>query len=135
VLLVSALLGVPTPSAGASSWAVAVAAGSAANAVAGALVAPTGVTGTCGNGQNKTSVVVTWTGAAHAATYTIMQSTTSATSGYSTAASGVAGLSWTSPAGSSGTTYWYEVVTVAGNWSSGASSATAAHTIGTNSCS
>jgi hypothetical protein len=103
--------------------------------VAGVLVAPTGVTGTCGNGQNKTSVVVTWTGAAHATSYTIMQSTTSATTGYSTAASGVTGLSWTSPAGSSGTTYWYEVVAVAGSWSSGASSASAAHTIGSNSCS
>jgi hypothetical protein len=99
------------------------------------LVAPTGVTGTCGNGQNKTSVIVTWAAAAHSTGYTVLQSTTSATTGYATVASGVPGLSWTSPAGSSGTTYWYEVVTVAGTWSSGASSATAAHTITGNSCS
>jgi hypothetical protein len=129
------VLCVPTPAAGASSWAVAVAGGSAAHAEAGALAPPTGVTGNCGNGQNKTSVVVSWTAAAHAGGYNILQSTISATTGYATVASGVTGLSWTSPAGSSGTTYWYEVVAVTGSWTSGASSATAARTISANSCS
>ena len=60
----------------------------------------------------------------HATTYAIYQSTTSATSGFSLTASGVASTSWTSSTLNSGN-YWYKVTaTVGTNWTSAQSAST-----------
>jgi hypothetical protein len=126
------VLALPVPPAGAS-WSVGLAGGSRGTATAGALTAPTGVTGTCGTGGNKSSVIVSWGAAAHATSYVVLQSSTSATTGYTTAATGIGGTTWTSPSLGNGD-YWFQVVAVNGNWSSAASMATAQRTIQGNNC-
>jgi hypothetical protein len=75
------------------------------------------------------TVEVTWTAVARATSYTIYQSSVSATSGYSAAATGVTATSWTSPSLAIGN-YSYEVTAYIGtNWISTQSSATAQRTI------
>ena len=133
VLLVALLLA-PAASAEASSWTLALAGGSAGQSAAGTLGTPGGVTGTCGTGANKTSVIVSWTTVPRAASYRILQSSTSATSGFATVATGVTGTSWTSASLTTGS-YWFKVVAVLGNWSGPESAATAQRTISGNSCS
>ncbi len=79
--------------------------------------------------------MISWSTVTHASNYTVDQSTTSATTGYTAAATGVTGSSWTSGT-LSATTYWFEVVALAGtNWVSPNSSATASRTISSTSCS
>jgi hypothetical protein len=72
---------------------------------------------------------VTWTVVDHASTYSIYQSTSSASGPYGLAASGVTGTAWNSggiPAGN----YWFEVVAVvATNWAGPDSSPTGETTI------
>jgi hypothetical protein len=73
------------------------------------------VTATCVTGTK--TVNVSWSAVTHAASYTVQQSTTSATAGFSNAVSGVTATNWTTGTLSNGS-YWYSVVAVAGNWSS-----------------
>lgn len=67
---------------------------------------------------------MTWSAVALATSYAISQSTTSATSGFSTVASGVIGTSWKSGTLTLGS-YWYEVTAYIGsNWEGPTSAAT-----------
>ena len=74
-------------------------------------------------------MIVSWAAVTHATTYTVYQSTTSATSGFTAAATGVTTTSWTSSTLNSGN-YWYKVtVTLGGNWASAQSAATREATV------
>lgn len=85
---------------------------------------PSGVTAVCGTGLLADTITVSWNAVAEATSYSIYQSTTSASSGYTLAASGVTATSWTSP-GLGTATYYYEVTAVTGTyWQSADSSAT-----------
>lgn len=84
---------------------------------------PTGVGSSCPPLLSG-KVTVTWSAVALATSYTISQSSTSATSGFSTVASGVVGTSWTSGTLTLGS-YWYEVTAYIGtNWQGPTSAAT-----------
>jgi hypothetical protein len=99
--------------------------GASAQAVArsgGPPATPTGVTATCVTLESE--VTVTWTAVPSATSYTIYDSTTSASSGYAVIASGVTGTSWTSADLSVGI-YWFEVAPYIGtNWAGPTSAAT-----------
>jgi hypothetical protein len=116
----------------ASLWAVAVAPASHAQAAAQAPpAAPTGQTAACGTGK---TIRIGWSAVAHASSYTISDSTTSATGAYATIASGIATTSWTSSTLSAGN-YWFKVVAYVGaNWQGAASAATAESTITASGC-
>lgn len=116
----------------ASLWTVAVAPASHAQAAAQAApAAPAGVAAACASGR---TITVTWSAVAHAASYTIWQSTTSATGGYTTAASGITTTTWTTPTLSSAH-YWFEVTARVGvNWTGATSAATARTTISGSTC-
>jgi hypothetical protein len=90
--------------------------------------APTGVVAVCTSSSGAT-VKITWTAVGHASTYTIWESTTSATSGFSAVATGVSGTSWTTGTLASGK-YWFEVsARVGANWASPNSTASAKRTV------
>jgi endoglucanase len=94
--------------------------------------APTGVTAICNAPTSARTIKVSWTAVTHATTYTVYDSTTSATGTYSAIATGVATTSWTSGSLSAGTNYWFEVtVSVGSNWTSAKSSASPESTINT----
>jgi hypothetical protein len=99
--------------------------GASTDAVAqssGPPATPTGVTATCVTLESE--VTVTWTAVPSATSYTVYDSTTSASSGYAVIASDVTGTSWTSGDLAIGT-YWFEVAAYTGvNWASQASAAT-----------
>jgi len=120
--------------ASASTWVPTLASASHGEANAQAQPsAPTGVSAACTSPTLKT-IKVTWSAVTHATSYSIYKSTTSATSGYSLAASGVTGTAWTS-ATLSNATYWFEVgVSIGTNWVSPNSTATASHTISISGC-
>jgi hypothetical protein len=103
------------PADAAANWSVGLAAGSGGQARSDVLSAPAGVTATCVTGTK--TVNVSWSAVTHAASYTVQQSTTSATAGFSNAVTGVTATNWTTGTLSNGS-YWYSVVAVAGNWSS-----------------
>lgn len=114
----------------ATTWVVSAKSGGAGQAQSQVLAAPGSVTATC-----KTSsgfvVTVTWTAAVHATSYTILESTTSATSGYTVASSGVTALTWSSANLATGS-YYFEAETVIGSaWVSAASPGTAQRRIKT----
>lgn len=121
------------PATSASSWAATAAANSSAQAKAQALPsAPTGATVSC-KSSGSSIVIVSWAAVTHAATYSVYQSTTSANSGFSPSATGVATTSWTSGNLGSGT-YWYKVtVTVGSNWTSAQSASTLEASVTKNS--
>ena len=99
----------------------------------GAPSAPTGVSAACLSPLGAT-IKVTWTLVTEATSFTIYDSTTSATGGYAIIASGVAGATWTSGTLSTGN-YWFEVVAHIGiNWASVHSTATAESTIAVLAC-
>ena len=100
----------------AANWIVGIAAGSRGQAGSDVLSAPAGVTATCVTGTR--TVTVSWSAVPHAASYTVQQSTTSATAGFSNAVTGVTATTWTTGTLSNGNSYWYCVVAVVGNWSS-----------------
>ena len=133
VVITLALLLAATNAAGAT-WSVPLAANSAGQAAAASGPAvPAGVAATCTSSTSAT-VDVGWNPVANATSYTIWQSTTSATSGYAIAASNIAGTSWTSGSLATGT-YWFEVSAAIGaNWTSPTSSATAQRTILVAAC-
>jgi hypothetical protein len=112
----------------AAGWAVPASGGSKGLSQSQAALPPSGVSAQCTAPLTQKTITVRWTAQAHT-TYSIYQSTTSATSGYSLVASGVAGSSWTSSTLKNGT-YWYQVAGVVGGaWTSASSTATASHTI------
>ncbi|HEX4865574.1 MAG TPA: hypothetical protein VFV02_16010, partial [Acidimicrobiales bacterium] len=92
----------------ASTWVAHLAAGSSGESQATTLpAAPTGVAAAC-QSSTGSRIIVSWTTVPKATTYTVFDSTTSATSGYSVLASGVTTTPWTS--GSlSANHYWFEV--------------------------
>ncbi len=121
--------------ASASSWLETLAPGSNAESHAQAQPsAPTGLSASCTSATAKT-IKVTWGAVTHATSYSVYKSTTSSTTGYSLAASGVTGTSWTS-ATLSNATYWFQVAVVVGtNWVSPNSAAPASRTISSSGCS
>lgn len=133
-VLLTAVLLVGAGTSWASSWVVKVAPGGSGEATAlGAPAAPSGVAAACTSSTMKT-VNVTWSAVTHATSYSLYQSTTSASGTYSVAASGVAGTSWTSSKLASGN-YWFEVAAFVGtNWLSVKSSATGESTISGSGC-
>ena len=123
-----ALVFLPATTAAATTWSVAVGAGSSGESHADvAPAAPTGIAASCVTLTTK--ITVSWNAVAHATSYTVQMSTTSSSSGYSPVATGLAGSPWTS--GSlAAATYWFEVVGYVGaNWASAASAASGSHTI------
>jgi hypothetical protein len=116
-------------SASASNWSVPLAAGGAGEATARALPPdPTGAAAAC-SGLVGGTVKVTWNAVTLATSYSISESTTSASGGYSVVASSVTGTSWTSPALSAGN-YWFEVAAGIGiHWLGPNSSPTGESTI------
>ncbi|MDT7551061.1 MAG: hypothetical protein QOE84_3455 [Actinomycetota bacterium] len=119
--------------ASASNWAAALVGGSAGGARAAVSpTVPAGVSVACVSATTKT-LIVSWSAVAHA-TYTIYQSTTSATTGFSVAKSGNATTSWTSAVLPLGT-YWFQVAAVVGtNWKSANSAAPPSHVIKSTGC-
>ncbi len=72
---------------------------------------------------------------AHASTYTVYESKTSSSSGYSVVASGLITTAWTSGTLSAGS-YWFEIAATTGtNWVSGKSTYTGPRVISSTSCS
>jgi hypothetical protein len=129
VLAVGALLSVVCASGSAwagTNWIVHLATGSQGDAHAQALpAAPAGPAASCNAPVTAKTIKVTWSAVSHATTYSVYDSTTSASGTYTLIASGVATTSWTSGALTSGTRYWFEVVAnVGSNWSSVKSAAT-----------
>jgi hypothetical protein len=114
----------------ASNWLVHSAAVSAGEAQAQALpAAPAGVTASCAAPTTAKTIKVTWSAVTHATNYSVYDSTTSATGTYTLVASGVTSP-WTSAALTTGTNYWFEVVTNFGShWTGAKSAATGESTI------
>jgi cellulose 1,4-beta-cellobiosidase len=96
--------------------------------------APTGVSAACNAPTTAKTIKVSWTAVTHGTTYTVYDSTTSATGAYSSIATGVTTASWTSGTLTTGTNYWFEVtVSVGSNWTSAKSSASTESTINSTS--
>lgn len=115
----------------ATSWLVTLHTGSSGETHSQVLPsAPTGATAACSAPTTAKTIKVSWTAVSHATTYSVYDSTTSATGTYSLLAGGVSATSWTSGTLTAGTHYWFEVSAAIGsNWSSAKSSATAESTI------
>jgi hypothetical protein len=118
------------PAAAATSWSVTLHSSSAGEGHAQALpAAPASPSAACTSSGGKT-ITVSWSAVTHAATYSVYDSTTSATGTFSLVASGVTTTSWTSGALATGN-YWFEVTaTIGTNWAGARSSATGESTIG-----
>ncbi len=103
------------PPVGASTWTVRAQPSSAQAQSNVAPGPPTGVTASC-NSLFGTTVTVSWAAVVRAASYTVWESTTSATSGYTAAASGLTGLSSAFGSLANGS-HWFEVSAGVGvNW-------------------
>jgi fibronectin type 3 domain-containing protein len=115
--------------AGATSWVVVLHASSAGEGHAQTLPsAPTSVTASCPAPTTSKTITVTWGAVTHATTYSIYDSTTSATGTY-TLVTSVSTTSYTSGTLATGN-YWYEVTASIGtNWASGKSTASGESTI------
>ncbi|HET6874966.1 MAG TPA: fibronectin type III domain-containing protein [Acidimicrobiales bacterium] len=118
------------------AWTVTLNAGSSAQAASyGAPAAPTGVSAVCTSGT-ATTIKVTWSATARATTYTVSDSITGSGGLYTTLASGISGLTYTTAALTPGSTYFFKVNAVSGsNWSGALSTASAGHLIGIGTCS
>ena len=108
-----------------TNWLVHVASTNAGQAKATTLpAAPAGIGAACAAPTTSKTVTVSWNTVTHATTYSVYESTTSATGTYTLAASGITTTSWTSGTLTAGAHYWFEVVTTIGtNWTSAKSSA------------
>ena len=104
-----------TPSAASTKWTVTVKSGSTGEAKS-SFLAPAGATGTCVSPSEKL-ITVTWTALAHATSFTVYDSTTSSTTGFTVVASSVSGTSWASGSLGAGT-YWFQVTAHVSNWTS-----------------
>jgi hypothetical protein len=123
------LLAVTAEAWAASTWVVTLRSGSSGLAKADVTpAAPGTVAAACTSSTLKT-IKVTWAAVTHAVSYTVYQSTTSATTGFTAVASGLATTNWTSGSLAAGH-YWYEVTaTVGANWQSAKSTASGSTTI------
>lgn len=133
-LVIAGLVALAAGPAFASTWVSHLAAGSSGESHATALpAAPTGVAAACQSAIGS-KIIVSWNAVSNATAYTVSDSTTSATSGYSVAASGLTGTSWTSGSLGNGN-YWFEVTASVGtNWTSPNSAASGETTLGLLSC-
>jgi cellulose 1,4-beta-cellobiosidase len=133
VVATGILLGM-TGTAWATNWVPTLHASSAGQAQArGVPAAPTGATAACTSSSAKT-VKVSWTAVTRATSYTMYDTTTSASGTYTSAATGVTTTSWTSGT-LSAANYWFEVAAYAGtNWIGTKSTATAESTISSSGC-
>lgn len=131
---VTVIIFVPV-AASASNWVNGLGVGSKGQAQARDLPStPTGVSAACTSPLGKT-IQVTWDAVSTATTYTVYRSTTSATAGFTVAASGVTATSWTSGTLSNGT-YWFQVAAYIGsNWKSPNSPAPASRRVSVTGCS
>jgi hypothetical protein len=134
VALTLGLLGQVQPAGGAGTkWTVALKSGSRGEAASlTAAPPPTGVAAACVSTTGYT-IRVTWIAPAHASTYNVLVSTTSASSGFSTAPSGTGLTTTTFTSASLGAAnYWYEVAAVDGSsWTSSDAVANSETTIST----
>jgi hypothetical protein len=112
------------------NWAIPLHTGSAALSKATtAPAAPTGVAGACASPTTNKTMNITWTAVTHASSYTIFDSQTSGSSGFSSLATGVVSSPYTNSTLATGN-YWFEVAAKVGsNWVSVNSSATAEFTL------
>jgi hypothetical protein len=127
---VCAALMVGGAAAGATSWIVVLHSNSAGEGHAQAFpAAPTGPAAACAAPTTSKTIKLTWNTVTHATTYSVYDSTTSATGTYTLLASGIGTNSYTTAALASGN-YWFEVTaTVGTNWAGSRSSATGESTI------
>ena len=113
----------------ASTWLPHLVAGSSGHAHSATLPVANTPAASCPAPTTSKTIKVSWSAATHATSYSVYQSTTSATAGYTLAVRGVTTTSWTSgtlPAA----THWFEVVVVSGTkWTSANSAATSQATI------
>ncbi|HUY64043.1 MAG TPA: hypothetical protein VMV14_05950 [Acidimicrobiales bacterium] len=114
-------------SASAAGWSVTSQASSSALALSlGVPLTPTGVTATCSGPLLSPTAVVSWTSVSRATSYSVYESTTSSSSGYSLAKSVSGAVTWTTGVLATGS-YWFEVAAVTGNnWTGATSTATSA---------
>ncbi len=115
--------------AAATTWMVNVSALNNGHGQSQALPAAPAATATC-SGLVLGSIIITWTAVSPpGTTYTIYKSTTSATTGFSTIATGVSGATFT-VSGLAIASYWFKVQGVAGaNWVGSMSAATTKRSI------
>jgi hypothetical protein len=131
-VLVMTLLFSIVPASATPSWAILLHTSSTAEAHAQTAPSPpSGATAACVSSSQR-EIKVSWTAVTHATNYTVYESTTSASSGYSSAATGVTSATWTSANLAAGN-YWFEVATHVGTtWVSANSSATSESTTKTS---
>ena len=117
LVLIVCLLG-GTRIASASNWLNPLAAASNGQAWAQTVpMAPTGLTASCPV-PTTAMIKLDWTAVQHATTYSVYQSMTSATSGFTEVKAGLSTPTWTT-ATLSAATYWYKVTVIFGNnWAS-----------------
>lgn len=116
---------------GASNWMATVASGSKGESQATSLpAAPGSVGAVCAAPTTAKTITVTWSAVSLATSYSVYDSTTSATAGFAVLATGVTGTSWTSAALTSGKNYWFKMTALVGsNWASAQSAASPESTI------
>jgi hypothetical protein len=116
---------------GASNWVAQVASGSKGESQAATLpAAPGGVGAVCAAPTTAKTIKVTWSAVSRATTYSVYDTTTSASGTYALVASGVTTTSWTSGTLTSATNYWFKVTALIGtNWASVQSAASPESTI------
>jgi hypothetical protein len=118
-----------------AGWSPALTQGSHGEAQSGTLPSAPGKPGSSCVSSTARQITVTWTASVRATTYSIYQSTTSATTGFTVTATGITTTSWTSPAQLAAGSYWFKVVATTGTkWAGAQSTATAQRTIGSGSC-
>jgi hypothetical protein len=105
----------------ATAWTIPLATNSTGHAQAGTLTAPSAVTASCTG--TRVPVIVTWTAATSATSYTVSEATT-LTGTYNVVATGVTSTTYTYTPGSAGDHYW-KVTANRSGWSSAASAPTA----------
>lgn len=89
---------------------------------------PGGVTASCAGTLLNPKAVVSWSAVSLATSYSILESTTSSTSGFSTVAS-VPTVTWTSPNLTTGS-FWFRVAASIGtNWTGSQSASTSGITV------
>lgn len=132
-MAVLTVYGSPTPSE-AASWPVHT--NTQTDGLAEASTSPTVpamVTASCTSTLGNT-ISLSWAPSTDAATYTIYESETSATDGFTQIANGIVGSDWTSPALEVGD-YWFEVSAAVGvNWRSAPSSSSGESTMALVAC-
>jgi cellulose 1,4-beta-cellobiosidase len=119
-----------------TGWSPGLTQGSHGEAHSGALPSAPAKPGASCVSSTAQQITVTWTASAHATTYSIYQSTTSATAGFTVTATGITTTSWTSPIQLATGSYWFKVIATTGTkWAGAQSTATVQRTIGSGSCS